>query len=114
LQVNYKSELLELVSKKESYVVHNINTLIIQFDGFLTHPYHSICIKLDLFNDFQSLLNYIFALINKEVSPYTYTEKWILYNSRSSFIIIKENNSGNRTLKDLGIELNDKLICYKK
>ena len=114
LQVNYKNDLLKLISEKESYVFHNINTLTIQFDGFITLPYHSISVKLDLFTNFQSLLNYIFSLINKEVAPYTYVEKWILYNSRSSYILTKENNSDNRTLEELGIELNDKLVCYKK
>lgn len=112
LQVNFKNEFLNLIPTDNSVPVKN--TLTIQFEGFQTIPFYKISIKLDLLNNFQTLLNYIFSFIKGEISPLTYSEKWILYNNSSNVILTKEDNSSNLTLSELGIQLNDKLVCYKK
>jgi hypothetical protein len=114
LQVDINKELIDLITSNDFVYVNEISSVTIYFIGFRSLPYSSILLKIDKSISLQGLLDYIYAFINKEVPAFSYSDKWILYNSTREIIFNKEKSSDCRTLDDLGIKPNDKIICYKK
>lgn len=112
LEVDYKEELNNLKSPDENSWYKEINMISIQFEGFQTLPYRAILLKFDFSLNLQLFLDHLYECIKKEIPAFSYGEKWILFNSTGGFVLPKGNNS-NRTLTELGIKENDKIVCYK-
>lgn len=89
------------------------NTIRIQFESFDTLLYKSFRLHYDKFPNFQLLLTYLYGCIDKEVPPYSYHDKWILYNSTQGTILKKADDFDMRNLTDAGINAGDRIVCYK-
>jgi len=113
LNVEYDSQLLELIPKEGNYWDNEMNTLTIYFEGFISLPYLKISLKTDTFPTFQYFLDYLFGLIKNEVNQFSYSEEWIFFNTNSGLTLQKDYINALRPLNENKINHDDKIICYK-
>jgi hypothetical protein len=90
------------------------NAATIKFEGFKTLPYISVSLKIDAFDSFQKLLDFLYGFIMNEVTQSSYNNEWILFNTRNELILKKDAILCRRPLNEIGIKDGDKIICYKK
>jgi hypothetical protein len=113
LNVEYDSQLLELIPKESNYWDNEMNTVTIYFEGFISLPYSRISLKTDTFPTFQNFLDYLFYLIKNEVNQFSYGEEWLLFNTISGLILQKDYINALRSLNENKIYHDNKIICYK-
>jgi len=104
-----------ILNQKDEFNTNlKLRTINIYFDSFPLLLYTNIELRIDSFDNFQKLLDYIYKIIEREVPPHSYDKKWILYNSTRGEILRKNSSIDNRSLHDAGINSKEIIICYRK
>ena len=114
LNVQYDSNLLKLIPDENNRRFDDIPTIIIKFDGFESLPFSMVSLKLELFPDFQRLLDYLYNSLKNEVEQMSYGDDWVLYDGNTGLVLQKTAINDTRPLSALGIDFFDRILCYKK
>jgi hypothetical protein len=114
LNVVYDKKLLELIPKEDNSWYQKTDAVTIHFEGFKFLPYISISLKIDAFDSFQKLLDYLYGFIMNDVNQLSYNKEWILFNTRNGLILQKDKILDRRPLNEIEIKDGDKIICFKK
>jgi hypothetical protein len=115
LNVEFNEHLIKLIPDESTYD-EQIKSITIFFEGFEKLPIKNISLKIEMFDGYFNLRNYISQLILNEEEIYensSYPE-FILYNTNSCEIIRKNKFFEFRSIIKAGINEGDKIICYKK
>jgi hypothetical protein len=114
LNVQYDSNLLKLIPAENNRRFDDLPTITIKFDGFESLPFSMVSLKLELFSDFQRLLDYLYKMLKHEVKQMSYGDDWVLFDSLKGVILKKTDINDIRPLNALEINCFDFLVCYKR
>jgi hypothetical protein len=113
LDVQCDGNLLKLIPEENNRRFDDISTITIKFDGFESLPFSMVSLKLELFPDFQRLLDYLYNSLKNEVEQMSYGVDWVLYDSYTGLVLQKSELIDVRPLDAIGIACCESLICYK-